>query len=57
MPAKKLDAQEIWETMNKASLDADGHKAVVNKRDYIPWAPLAEILYSRFPEASVEWTR
>ena len=57
MPAKKLDAQEIWETMNKASLDADGHKAVVNKRDYIPWAPLAEILYSRFPDAVVEWTR
>jgi hypothetical protein len=54
---KTLDAHEIWETMNKASLDADGHKAVVNKRDYIPWAPLAEILYSRFPEASVEWTR
>jgi len=57
MPAKKLDAHEIWETMNKASLEADGHKALVNKRDYIPWAPLAEILYSRFPEATVEWTR
>ena len=57
MPAKKLDAHEIWETMSKASLEADGHKALVNKRDYIPWAPLAEILYSRFPEASVEWTR
>ena len=57
MPAKKLDAHGIWETMNKASLQADGHKSEINKRDYIPWAPLAEILYSRFPEASVEWTR
>jgi hypothetical protein len=61
MPAKKtdktLDAHEIWETMNKASLQADGHKSEINKRDYIPWAPLAEILYSRFPEATVEWTR
>jgi len=53
----ELTAEAVWQRMKDAAEEADGHKAIVNGRNYIPWASLADILYSRFPEAIVEWTR